>query len=256
MTLSSFPVEAVQVMLALPRLGMALFLLPFMGGQMFPPLARVAISIPFAYFASQLWAPLNPGEVEASLLWLVAKEAVLGLLLGIVWALPFYALEITGHLVDFQSGLTFTQITDPFNGNSVGISASFLMKFFSMLFIAAGGLLLFLDTLFLSYRAWPITEILPHGFTFSVFRTLLFETHAIFTLALLFAAPVVLILLLVELAVAVIGHSFPRFPVSDVVLPIKNALVWWILLAVIGFVAERSLILLPHLADITRQILR
>jgi type III secretion protein T len=66
----------------------------------------------------------------------------------------------------------------------------------------------------------------------------------------LFAAPILLVMLLVDLALGVINKAAPQVSIQDVSVPIKLALSWWLLLVALAFMAERLVQLMPRLANL------
>lgn len=245
------PQAFLDVMLALARIGTAFLMLPFMEQQLVSPFARLLLAVPFSYF---LVASGTVGGFAGDWFILITKEVLIGMLLGFVWSLPFYALEIVGHLIDFQTGLTFTQTVDPFSGNQSAVTSTMLTRVFSMLFIASGGFFLLLDALFLSYRIWPATDIRPH-LSPATLAVLLQEHNGLFSVALLLAAPVMVTLLLLDFAAGIIGKSAPNLHFQEFTLPAKIWLAWFVLLLSLPYVHTKLMDLLPVLARVSRQVL-
>jgi type III secretion protein T len=77
-----------------------------------------------------------------------------------------------------------------------------------------------------------------------------YEVKSLFVLSMLFAAPILLVMLLVDLALGVINKAAPQVSIQDVSVPIKLALSWWLLLVALAFMAERLVQLMPRLANL------
>jgi type III secretion protein T len=118
-----------------------------------------------------------------------------------------------------------------------------------MLFLSSGGLMLFVETLSVSFKAWPAQHALPL-MSQSFLNLVYYEVKSLFVLSMLFAAPILLVMLLVDLALGVINKAAPQVSIQDVSVPIKLALSWWLLLVALAFMAERLVQLMPRLANL------
>jgi type III secretion protein T len=241
-----------DILLALARIGTAFLMLPLLGREAISPFARLFLAVPFAYFVV---ATETVGGFGANWIPLIAKEVAIGMLLGFIWALPFHALETVGHLVDFQTGLTFTQTVNPFLGNEAGITATMVSNLFATLFVIAGGLTLLLDTMMTSYVLWPALSMRPQ-LSAAMLGAVLYEHNGLFTLALLFVAPVMIILFLVEFATGVISKSAQQLAVDQFVLPLKIWLSWVVLLLSLPYVMQQVVGLIPQLVGISKKALQ
>ncbi|MFN5348958.1 MAG: EscT/YscT/HrcT family type III secretion system export apparatus protein [Polaromonas sp.] len=238
-----------------PRTAAALWMLPLFFKEVMPATARLAFAFPLAVFFA--YAGFNassaPGfsGLAGSGLWplFVMKEVLIGMGIGFLWALPFHTLSQAGELIDFQNQLTFTQSTDPFSGNQVSVTSTFLQQVFIMLFLSSGGLMLFVETLSVSFKAWPAQHALPL-MSQSFLNLVYYEVKSLFVLSMLFAAPILLVMLLVDLSLGVINKAAPQVSIQDVSVPIKLALSWWLLLVALAFMAERLVQLMPRLANL------
>jgi type III secretion protein T len=245
------PQTYLDLLLALARIGTVFMMLPLMGRESISPFTRFLLAVPFAYFVV---ATGNVAGFGGSWVLLIIKEVAIGMLLGFIWSLPFYALETVGHLTDFQTGLTFTQTVNPFLENQAGISAGMFAAMFATVFVIAGGLMLLLDTLLVSYQLWPATDFRP-TLSARALAAVLYEHNGLFTLVLLFAAPIMAILFLVEFATGVISKSAKQIHINDFVLSIKIWLSWLILFLCLPYVMQRIISLLPNLSALSKKAL-
>jgi type III secretion protein T len=240
-----------DLMLALARVGSALLMLPILGQSASTVLSRLLLAVPFAYF---LVATGVVTGYNGNWLILITKEVAIGMLLGFIWALPFYAIETVGHLIDFQTGLTFTQTVDPFLGEQAGISATMFTRAFATIFVVAGGFAMMLDVLFTSYRIWPALATWPQ-FGAVTLGVLVFEQASLFTLALLFAAPVMVVLLLVEFAAGIVSKAAQGMDLQGFLLAAKTWLGWLLIMLSLPYVLGRLVELLPSLAALSLRAL-
>ncbi|MBF6026140.1 type III secretion system export apparatus subunit SctT [Pseudomonas sp. P115] len=151
---------------------------------------------------------------------LVLKETALGILLGVMLAMPFWLFESVGALLDNQRGaLTGGQINPSLGPDATPIGHMFKQLAIFLLMVTLG-LGVLTQVIWDSYLIWPATTWLPlpaaDGFT--VFLGLLGDT---FTHMMLYAAPFIAVLLLLEFGVALLSLYSPQLQVSSLAMPIK-----------------------------------
>ena len=177
------------------------------------------------------------------------KEFAVGALIGFSFGMIFWAVENIGHLIDFQSGLTFSQTVDPFAGNQVSVHSRLILQIFIMYFISIGGLHLFLEMMYASYALWPILTYFPEpqpGWI-NLFTT---QTSMLLSLTLLFAAPTVILLLVVELGFGMLNRAAPNFNVFEVSRPVKAWLATFVLLITLPYILQRSGQIIAHYREL------
>ncbi|MGK9168720.1 type III secretion system export apparatus subunit SctT [Inquilinus limosus] len=181
----------------------------------------IAIALPMvSQVTSELavLTPLGPGQV----LMLVAKEAVIGILLGILFGLPFWAVEAAGELIDMQRGVNGAYLLDPNAAGQASPVGTLFVLVLLALFFAGNGLGVLADALYRSYALWPVTELLP-PFTGETPMLLLGLLDRVVRLGLLLAVPLVIVMLLADITLAVIGRMAPQLNVFDLSLSLKSA---------------------------------
>lgn len=169
---------------------------------------------------------------------LILKEAVLGFLLGMLLSMPFWMFESVGALLDNQRGALIGGQLNPSLGpdaTPVGHLFKELSVFLLMVTLGLGSLT---HVIWDSYLIWPATLWFPAvaedgG---SVFLGLLNDT---LTHMLLYAAPFIALLLMIEFAIALLSLYSPQLQVFVLSMPAKS-------LAGLGFL----LLYLPLLEDL------
>jgi type III secretion protein T len=229
--------EWLQRMLVIaPRGFVAAVLVPMFAPKLVPQTARAAlvlgvVSVAMFGASGQALGAL-PGGAGLALLFL--KEVGIGLCLGLAFGLVFWIGRTVGELIDHQTGLTFAQNLDPVHGQQVSVTGSLLEQIVIAYFVAAGGLLVFADTLLLSYELWPVQRALPE-LARATMPLAVLETSRLFSLALLLAGPVLLIALLVDVAFGLLGRAAPQLNIFYLSLPIKGVVALVVLLLALPF---------------------
>jgi type III secretion protein T len=181
-----------------------------------------------------------------ALVGLLCKEMVLGLLLGVAMGIPFWAGEIAGELVDLQRGSTMGQLVDPTGGTQSSVMSSLLTITLVALFFASGGFMVMLDLFYRSYRWWPPglwLPALPHGFGTELLGVLDRAMQA----AIKMVAPLVILVLGVDILMAYLARVAPRLHVFDLSLAVKNMVFAAFLVLYVAF-------LLPGMLDVLRTL--
>lgn len=208
--------------LTLIRTSILLFLLPFFGGKGLPQLARIALCL---VLSIAIWPVLHfpgnllPGSV-LGLLFMIFGELSLGLVMGMVVRFVFAGIQTAGQLLGFQMGFAMMSVVDPMSGSSVTLTAQFLYLLSLLIFLSLNGHLYLLSALFLSFKLVPPGQVFVSSHLGTKIMAL---SGQIFVLALKIAAPVVVSVFLVDLALGIVARVAPQINVLFVGFPIKIA---------------------------------
>lgn len=161
------------------------------------------------------------GTPPLALLLLTAKEAAMGAVLGFVLGLPFWAFEVAGDLLDQQRGATSGRLNDPAGFDDVSITGTLLVLTGVTLFVATGGLLTLASLLYASWAIWPPLAAMPAPIPQAPALLLSF-LDAVLRQGLLLAAPVVVAMLLADLALILVGRFAPQLRIEDMASAARN----------------------------------
>ncbi len=158
------------------------------------------------------------------LMWagLVAKEALIGILLAYAFGAVMWAIATAGSLIDFQTGASNQSFFDPIAQYQAGPCAGFLNLLAITLFVTSGGLNLLLSALFASYRLWPVASFAPH-FGPALLPFIARGATSIMMWTVKLAAPVVMVLVLVELGFGLVSRAMPQLNVFLMSQAVKSA---------------------------------
>lgn len=161
------------------------------------------------------------GESWAGIFLLIFKEMILGTLIGLVLSLPFFLFSAVGVLLDNQRGALSGGQLNPALGADVTALSQLFEETLIMLLITLGGLPLLMQVVWDSYQLWPAASwwpaLQPGGL--DVYLGLLQDT---FSHLVLYSAPFIGLLLLVEAAMALIGIYSPQLNVYILAMPAKS----------------------------------
>ncbi len=216
------------------RLAPFFLLIPFMNRSMVPR----TIMFAFAAGVGLLVVPILPPSAHAwpeglPLIALILKESFLGFVLGLLVAVPFWAFEAAGFIIDNQRGASMASTINPMTGHDsspLGLAFNFA---FITFFLVSGGMSLLLGLVYDSYRLWPPLEFWPAIHEGSA--TLLFvQLNRLVLLGLMLAAPVLAAMFLSEVGLALVSRFAPQLQVFFLAMPIKSALALFVLVVYSG----------------------
>lgn len=216
------------LLLVLPRASGFFLFLPFFSNQILPAMAKFALfttlilpAIPHGH-ASLLAYTQESGPITATVfLLLLFKESLLGIIVGFATALIFRVPGMVGDFIDNQRGTSIAQVFNPAQGDQSSNLGAFLGQVFIVWFLLSGGLTSLLTLLYESYRVVPPTAFLPR-FERATLDALISIFAATLHLLVVLAAPMIFIMMLVDLSLGLANRFAPQLNVFFLAMPIKS----------------------------------
>ena len=144
-------------------------------------------------------------------------ELLIGITLGVSFALAFSAIETIARLVSIQMGLSLGAVFDPVGGEASTPLGPLFAVMSGLLFLALNLHLVIIGVLADSFATLPIGGAWPSGLFGAAAQLLALALE----LAARVALPLALVLLLTELAVALVSRAIPQINVFFLGLPLK-----------------------------------
>ncbi|WP_156855441.1 flagellar biosynthetic protein FliR [Oceanobacillus sp. AG] len=158
--------------------------------------------------------------LDHTYIFLVVKEALVGLLIGLIAFIIVSALQVAGGFVDFQMGFAIANVVDPQTGAQSPLTGQYFYMIALLFLLAVDGHHLIIDGIFTSYEFVPIDAYLPlHEESIAEFIIQAF--NYMFIIAFQMAIPIVGTLFLVDIALGIIARTVPQLNVFVVGLPLK-----------------------------------
>jgi flagellar biosynthesis protein FliR len=204
--------------LVLARVSPLFILAPLFSSKMIPGRVRTVVAVGLAV---GLMPVVKHGPIDLDPLafgGLIVKEVVVGLSFAYALAAMFAGLQVAGSLLDTLIGFSFGSLVDPVTGNQSTVIAQLYSLFGVAILIAIGGDEWMIQGLARSYDvvpllATPSLEALTSG--------ALDAFVGIFRAALEIAAPVVIALVLTDVAFGMVSRTVPQMNVFAVGFPAK-----------------------------------
>ncbi len=219
---------------ATARVAATFFLLPMFSSETVPAMVRNSIFVALGIVSLALQPPLSvsmlgPGDWATILI----KEVFVGLLIGFFFGSVLWALEAAGQIIDTQIGATLAQVVDPLSGHQTSLNGAFLGRLAGVVFVAMGGLSLLLRVIMESYALWPVASPMP---TLDPRGLPLVEAEfgRLMVLAVLFAAPVLTVLFLIDASLGLMNRFAQQLNVFTLSMSIKAFAATFLLLLLLG----------------------
>jgi flagellar biosynthetic protein FliR len=205
--------------LVLARVTPLFFLAPLFSSQMIPPRVRglVAVAISIGLAPVALHGQHVPSDA-LSLAGLVLEGLLVGFGFAFALAALMAAVESAGALADVLSGFSFGALLDPIDGNQGGVLLQFYSLVGTLIFLAIGGDAWVLRGLARTFQLVPLTQG-PQISSLVGGAEHVFS--GIFAATLEIAAPVVIALLITDVAFGVVSRVVPQLSVFAVGFPAK-----------------------------------
>lgn len=239
MTPASLGNDLLSIGLTVPRIAAAFMILPLFTGETIPALVRNSFFVALAIVAFPIAAASAPLANMGAAMWplLVIKELFIGGVLGFLFGSVFWALSAAGTLIDSKVGANFSGVIDPIQGHETSLTGELLSQLAAWLFMASGAFLVFLDLLLSSYALWPVSAFTPELKNAGI--TLLGGEFArLMTLALLFSAPALVLLSLVDMSLGLVNRYAEQLNVFALALAIKAWVAIWVTLLTLGLIVD------------------
>jgi flagellar biosynthetic protein FliR len=203
--------------LLLVRPGMLVMATPFFGALHAPAHLRVGLTVLVgALLASLVTVPDN--LPAGGLTIVILREIAIGLAIALAIRVLVFAAEFAGHLAGYQIGLSLGSLIDPLTGVRNNVLALLYANLATVLALMVNAHHALLRALVDSYTLLPIgLGGIDASLAGSVARMLGF----VFVIGVRIAAPILLVLLLVELALGLLARVAPSLNVMTAGAPVR-----------------------------------
>ena len=206
-------------LLVLARVGGALSFVPLPGFKSAPEGVRVALALGFTLALFSQWPVIRTADVTVPVLagWTLSEAAV-GLAIGVCVAITLETLTLAAQVMGLQAGYAYASTIDPNSEADSGILLVMAQLMGGMLFFVLG-----LDREVLRLLAQSLEKI-PAGafvFTRATAEPLIRLGATLFSTGVRLALPVVALLVMVDVALALLGRINAQLQLLSLAFPAK-----------------------------------
>ncbi len=214
----------VMLVLALARVGGLFILAPFFGARTAPVRVRAATVFFMTIAMLPILGPTPPALAAdagpAVVLGMIGFEAMIGFVIGLVAQFIFGAVQMAGQLAGIQMGIGLSNLIDPQTQDHITSLAQWENLLALLVFLSIDGHHILIRAVADSFRVLPLGGGLPQAAGFAIVFRL---ASGLFVVALKVAAPVLVLLLMVNAAMGVLAKLIPQLNVFIVGFPLNVA---------------------------------
>ncbi|HZX30220.1 MAG TPA: flagellar biosynthetic protein FliR [Rhodocyclaceae bacterium] len=191
---------------------------PFWGSTAIPRRIRLLLGIAVAVGLAPALPPMPAvSPVSGPGVWILVQQMLIGLGMGFAMRVVYSAVDIAGEFIGLQMGLGFATFYDPLSSSQTPVITEFMDLLALLLFLSINGHLIYVATLAQSFTAIPVSAT-PLGT--GSWLTLVELGSRMFSAGLLLALPVVIALIIANLAMAVLTRAAPQLNIMSIGFPI------------------------------------
>jgi len=209
-------------LLVLARLGGALIFVPLPGISSAPETARAGLALTLTLALVARWPHIDEASVSAARLaeW-AASEAVIGVAIGTALSLVLEVFTLAAQIFGLQAGYAYASTIDPNTQADSGILLVFAQLMAGLLFFALG-----LDREVVRLFALSLDKIPAGSYVFgrASAESLVHLGANLFSVALRLAFPVMALLVMVDVALALLGRVNSQLQLLTLAFPAKMLL--------------------------------
>lgn len=185
------------------------------------PAVSVQLKILFSVVLTMLIAPSLslPGNMGfgEELPLLAAREVLVGLTLGFLTRLFFFAISMMGDIVAISMGLNSAQLYNPMMGSTAGVFDQLFQVFGVMFFLLLGGHHLLITGLFESFATIKVGVL---SFNVGTTAEIVLFGQDLLVLTVKMSAPVLVSILIANMAMGILGRAIPQLNVLVTSFPV------------------------------------
>ncbi len=245
------------VMRFAPIVGLA----PFLGAKVIPVSVRMAFALMLSiiFFPGVISSLQKTPITNNVFVFYAFKELAIGFIMGYFSAVPFFAIQSSGVLIDYLRGSSMFMSQDPslqVQSSPIGVMLNFYLI---ALFYAIDGPFIFFSAIEKSFEVFPINAALNPAFfnlKNSFWQTSLEVVGYIFSLSIQLAAPSLIAILMAEMFLGIANRLAPQVQIAFLGMSLKSLLGLMLLWASWFFLLRQmSSVSLDWLHTIQKEIL-
>lgn len=159
---------------------------------------------------------IMPGDIS-SLIMAIGGEFLIGFIIGLMGKLIFTAVDIAGEIMGIQMGFAIVNVIDPQTNAQVPVVAQFQSLLCALIFLSINAHHYFLAAIAESFSILP-----PLRFALSseLLNGIIKFTGEIFVISIKIGAPVMVALLITNIALSIVSKTMPQMNLMAVGFPI------------------------------------
>jgi flagellar biosynthetic protein FliR len=199
------------------RIGGIVAAFPMLGGRTVPHRIKIALVVMLGIALSPLIRLPQLSQDAFEMTAGLASELLIGLVIGLAVRLVFGALEVAGDLIGVQMGFGAVQLLDPMTAQHSSVIREYFRIIAMLVFLSLNAHMVIVAAIVSSYETIP-----PFGARLSpdVGEEVLQLSQHMFVVALQLSAPVLVVIILINILLAMLGRAVVQINVFVLSFPI------------------------------------
>jgi flagellar biosynthetic protein FliR len=188
----------------------------------------------------------HANKFSDEIIWLAAKEAMVGLCMGFVTRSFFFAMSIGGNLTSTYLGLASGQMFNPTLGTQSTTIEQFYLCSATLIFLALNGHHVFLKGLADSFTLVPLSM---DGIHLGVFKETTVFVKDVVVAGIQISAPIMVSIFLLNILMGILGRTVPQINVLVTSMPVNVMAGLFVMILTIPVLTPESEGLMRLMAD-------
>lgn len=218
--LSQFP-EGQIIAFALVFLRLIAFVvtMPVFGTSTVPVPTKVLLSLILAMtvFPTVSFQHVDLLKIDDVIILLSVRELFIGVALGFLMRMFFFAVSISGEIASISIGLASAQIYNPAMGSQSNAIEQWETMLATLFFFAINGHYMFIEGMVQSFQIAPVAAVGVNAFSFGSIAQIVQDTVLA---GLKLAGPVMIAIFLANISMGIIGRAVPQINVLVTSMPV------------------------------------
>jgi flagellar biosynthetic protein FliR len=191
---------------------------PLLGSKFIPKRVKLYMCLVISFVTFVVLDPVvYDVKIGSEFYFFAFSNLVIGLFTGILITIAFAFTQFGGHIIALSSGLGFSTLADPVNGNQTTTVSNFYGILGYFVFIMMGG---FMSLILILQNSFEMFSIFPSGIGVVSVEYVLQFSEFFLENSLLLAAPMLFTALLMNLSFGIISKASPSLNVFAVGFPV------------------------------------
>lgn len=221
--------------------------MPVIGTNSVPVVVKILFSLVLAILLGPVLKFQNAEMIQIGdqIVLLAIRELFIGLFLGYLMRLFFFCISIAGEIIGISSGVTSAQLFNPAMGTQGNVMEQFYLIIATLFFFGLNGHHIFLQGLAKSFEILPIAKA---SINTNAFGSISQSFQLILAMGVRLGAPVMISILLTNLAMGVVGRAVPQMNVLVTSLQVTFLITIFVLLITVPFFLDEMGVVLNQMA--------
>lgn len=229
---------------------------PIFSGRQIPATYKIGLSAALSIVCAGAAHESILEITEGSIILLILKELMVGLVLGMVANILFYAVQIAGTLLDLQIGFSMASLFDPSIGMNTQLTGRLQNILAILVLLSTNAHHLLIQGILSSYDWIHLKDYLPSISDGRVSTFILECFNQMFVIGFMMAAPIMGTLFIVDVAIGIISKTVPQMNIFAVAPPVKILLHFALYIVILPSFFYLLKILFENMFDAMAGILR